>query len=76
MEKWDKISNGKELIRLHPKAEIKSNQVDENCIVWDMCKLNEKTSFKNSIIGSNTEVHSFSRVFNCVVMNNVVIQEK
>lgn len=76
VDKWDKISNGKELIKIDPKAEVKSNQIDEKCLVWDMCKLNEKTSFKSSIIGSNTEVHSFSRAFNCVIMNNVTIKEK
>lgn len=57
-------------------AEIKSNQVDSRCVIWENCKLNEKTSFKNSVVGANTEVRSFSRVFNCVIMNNVTIKEK
>lgn len=60
----------------HPKADIKSNQVDNKCIIWESAKLNEKTSFKNSIIGSNTEISSFSRVFNSIIMNNVTIKEK
>ncbi|XP_050304314.1 translation initiation factor eIF-2B subunit gamma [Anthonomus grandis grandis] len=73
---WSKVSEGKELPRLSSKAEIKSNQVDERCIIWDGVKLNEKTSFKNSVIGFNSTVNSFSRVFNSIVMNNVVIKEK
>lgn len=73
---WDEIAPGKELKLIDPKADIKSNQVDKNCFIWDSVKLNEKTSFKNCVIASNTEVNSFSRVFNSIVMNNVVIKEK
>lgn len=62
--------------RIDSKADIKSTQVDNSCIIWDGVKLNEKTSFKSSIIGTNTEVKSFSRVFNSVVMGNVVINER
>lgn len=76
IEKWSNITGNKELILINPTADVKSNQVDNRCIVWENCKLSEKTSFKNSILGSNTEVQSFSRVFNCVVMNNVVIKER
>nr|XP_023029177.1 translation initiation factor eIF-2B subunit gamma [Leptinotarsa decemlineata] len=76
IDKWSKITNDRELILKSPKAVINSNQVDDRCIIWEGAKLNEKTSFKNSIIGSNTEVNSFSRVFNSIVMNNVIINEK
>lgn len=76
IEMWAKINTEEKLILQHPKAEIKSNQVDDKCIIWENAKLNEKTSFKNSIIGNNVEVNSFSRVFNSIVMNNVVIQER
>ncbi|KAI4462092.1 translation initiation factor eif-2b subunit gamma [Holotrichia oblita] len=73
---WCDITNEKELIKIDSRADIKSNQVDDKCIIWESCKLNEKTSFKNSIIGANTVVNSFSRVFNSVVMNGVTIKEK
>nr|AMH84307.1 ascarylose A [Monochamus alternatus] len=76
IDRWDKITNAKELVLQHPKAVIASNQVDNKCIIWEGAKLNEKTSFKNSIIGANTEICSFSRVFNSIVMNNVTIKEK
>ncbi|KAJ8938829.1 hypothetical protein NQ314_011320 [Rhamnusium bicolor] len=76
IDKWNKITNGKELVLKHPKAAITSNQVDSKCIIWEGAKLNEKTSFKNSVIGANTEISSFSRVFNSIVMNNVTIKEK
>ncbi|KAJ8966790.1 hypothetical protein NQ317_001729 [Molorchus minor] len=76
IDKWSKITGGKELILKSPKAIITSTQVDEKCVVWEGTKLNEKTSFKNSIIGANSEVSSFSRVFNSVVMNNVIIKER
>ncbi|KRT82246.1 hypothetical protein AMK59_3733 [Oryctes borbonicus] len=76
IDKWSSITNDKELVQIDSKAEIKSNQVDGGCIIWESCKLNEKTSFKNSIIGANSVVNSFSRVFNSVVMNGVIIKEK
>lgn len=58
IENWDTITKGTELKLIDPKADIKSNQVDKNCFVWDLARLNEKTSFKNCVIGSNTEVNS------------------
>lgn len=59
-----------------PKAEIQSNQVDDKCIIWESAKLSEKTSFKGAIIGANSEIRSKSRVFNSLLMGNVVIQER
>lgn len=50
--------------------------MDDKCVIWENAKLHEKTSFKNSVIGSNSEIHSFSRVFNSILMNNVLIKEK
>ncbi|GJQ76024.1 hypothetical protein Trydic_g18077 [Trypoxylus dichotomus] len=76
IDKWSSITNDKELIKIDSKADVKSNQVDDRCIVWESCKLSEKTSFKNSILGANTVINSFSRVFNSVVMNGVTIKEK
>ncbi|KAJ8920028.1 hypothetical protein NQ315_011678 [Exocentrus adspersus] len=73
---WERVTHGKELVLKSPNAVILSNQVDNRSIIWDGTKLNEKTSFKNCIVGSNTEVSSFSRIFNSVVMNNVTIKEK
>ncbi|CAH0555521.1 unnamed protein product [Brassicogethes aeneus] len=76
-EKWPQITGDRlEFVPVHPKADVKSNQVDNKCVIWEGAKLNEKTSFKNSIICSNTEVCSFSRVFNSIIMNNVTIKEK
>ncbi|KAJ8946815.1 hypothetical protein NQ318_002094 [Aromia moschata] len=76
MDKWEKITGGKESISKSPKASILTNQVDNKCIIWEGAKLNEKTSFKESIIGANTEISSFSRVFNSIIMNNVMVKEK
>lgn len=76
LEKWDRITNNKPQLIIDSKAIVNSNQVDEKCIIWESAKLNEKTSFKNSIIGSNSEVNSFTRVFNSIVMNNVIIHER
>ncbi|XP_065155244.1 translation initiation factor eIF2B subunit gamma [Atheta coriaria] len=75
---WEKLfGDNLPLVQVDPKSKnsIKSTQVD-NCFIWDGVTLNEKTSFKNSIIGSNTEVASFSRVINSVIMNNVKIHER
>jgi translation initiation factor eIF-2B subunit gamma len=75
-EKWDSITSGLTLVLKHPKTENKSSQVDDKCVIWEGAKLQEKTSFKNSTIGANTEICSFSRVFNSIIMNNVTIKEK
>lgn len=64
------------LVRLDPKSEIKSSQVDEECVVWESARLSEKTSFVNANVGPNSEVQSFSRVSNSVVMNNVTIKSR
>lgn len=55
---------------------IESTQVDEKCVIWDNATLHDKTSFKNSIIGPNVEVSSLSRIFNCILMKNVKIEER
>ncbi|KAF7273901.1 hypothetical protein GWI33_013418 [Rhynchophorus ferrugineus] len=73
---WDKVSGDQKLIKHSVNADIKSNQVDDKCVIWDGAKLSEKTSFKNTLIGMNASVNSFSRVFNSIIMNNVVIKEK
>lgn len=76
MDLWEKITGGCNLVNQHPGAVVNSNQVDNKCFIWDGAKLNEKTSFKNSIVGTNTTINSFSRVFNSIVMNNVTVKEK
>ncbi|CAG9862528.1 unnamed protein product [Phyllotreta striolata] len=73
---WNKVAHSKELALKSSKATISSTQVDDKCIIWENAKLNEKTSFKNSIVGSNTEINSFTRVFNSIIMNNVTIHQK
>ncbi|VEN62600.1 unnamed protein product [Callosobruchus maculatus] len=76
IDHWEKITDGKELVLKHPDATICSTQVDNKCVIWDGVNLKEKTSFKNCVIATNTEVNSFSRIFNSIVMNNVTIKEK
>ncbi|KAK5644306.1 hypothetical protein RI129_005606 [Pyrocoelia pectoralis] len=76
IDKWEKLTKDKELNRIDSSADIQSTQVDDKCIVWNSCKLSEKTSFKSSILGFNCEVEKFSRVFNSIIMNDVVIKEK
>lgn len=73
---WKNVTYGKELVLKDAKAEINSNQVDDNCIVWESAKLSEKTSFKSAIIGPGTEVQSKTRVFNSLIMGNAVIKER
>lgn len=75
LDKWETVTQGKELAVVDRRADVKSNQVDK-CIVWESAKLKEKTSFKSSVIGANTQVGSFSRVFNSIVMSNVTISER
>ncbi|KAF5284330.1 hypothetical protein FQA39_LY04623 [Lamprigera yunnana] len=76
VDKWEKLSKDNQLVRIDSTTENSSTQVDDTCVVWNSCKLSEKTSLKNSTIGSHTEVHKYSRVFKSIVMNNVVINER
>ncbi|KAK9881691.1 hypothetical protein WA026_017208 [Henosepilachna vigintioctopunctata] len=76
IENWSKIVPNEPLVLKNPKADIKSTQVDDKCVIWEGAKLKEKTSFKESIIGSGVEVNSFSRVFNTILMKNVVVKER
>lgn len=75
LEKWNVITstNITDLVRIHSNAEIHSNQVDEQCLVGEGTVIAEKTSIRNSFIGSNCVVNSKVRVFNCILMNNVQI---
>ncbi|XP_044754959.1 translation initiation factor eIF-2B subunit gamma [Coccinella septempunctata] len=76
VEVWNRIAPNEKLVLRSPKADIESSQVDEKCIIWENSRLKEKTSFKNSIIGPNVEVGSFSRIFNCILMKDVIIKER
>lgn len=67
-EKNDKIS---------PEAEILSNQFDkETCFVGPSTKIMEKTSIKNSTIGSRCTINSKTRITDCILMNGVIIEER
>ncbi|XP_034240854.1 translation initiation factor eIF-2B subunit gamma isoform X2 [Thrips palmi] len=72
---WEKVTGGNVLVRLHPGAEVKSTQVDDSTLVGEGTLLNEKTSFKSSTIGASCTVMSRTRISNCVIMNNVKVNE-
>lgn len=58
-----------------PEAIVKSTQTE--CIaVGEGTTLSEKTSIKASIFGANCMVKEKTRISNCFIMNNVVINEK
>lgn len=69
------MTGGHSLVRLHPGAEVKSTQVDDSTLVGETTLLSEKTSFKSSAIGGFCSVMSRTRIANCVIMNNVKINE-
>lgn len=72
---WEKVTGAHPLIRLHQASEVKSTQVDDSTMVGEMSHLAEKTSFRSSSIGSSCTVLSKTRIANCVIMNNVKINE-
>lgn len=58
-----------------PEAIVKSTQT-ESIAVGEGTTLSEKTSIKASIFGANGMVKEKTRISNCFIMNNVVINEK
>lgn len=55
---------------------MKTKQIDDNCTVGEKTIINEKTSVKNSFIGSNCNIENKVRLTNCILMNNVTIKER
>lgn len=68
---------GNEKDKISPEAEILSNQFDkETCYVGPNTKIMEKTSIKNSTIGSRCTINSKTRISDSILMNGVIIEEK
>ncbi|XP_066993456.1 translation initiation factor eIF2B subunit gamma [Anabrus simplex] len=74
-ELWPLVTGNRELIAINPTSEIKSTQVDGDCMVGEQSFLSEKTSFKASSIGAHCTVESKVRVSGCIIMNGVKIRE-
>lgn len=72
-EVWNSICPKLPLIS--PEAIVKSTQTSE-IAVGENTTLSEKTSIKSSIFGVNCMVKEKTRITNCFIMNNVVINEK
>ncbi|KAJ1532156.1 hypothetical protein ONE63_000780 [Megalurothrips usitatus] len=72
---WEKVTGGQPLVRLHPGADIKSTQVDDATMVGEMSLLSEKTSFRGTALGASCAILSRTRIADCVIMNNVKINE-
>lgn len=63
--------------KISPNAEILSNQFDkETCFVGPNTKIMEKTSIKNSSIGSRCTINSKTRITDCILMNGVIVEER
>ena len=62
-------------MKIHPSATIESNQIDSNSFVCNNCKIKEKTSIKNSIIGEGCVINPKTRISRCILFKNVEIQE-
>lgn len=72
---WDKVAGSAMSNRLNPTSEVRTKQIDDLSTVGDQSILSEKTSIKNSFIGSNCTVENKVRISNCIIMNNVTIKE-
>ncbi|KAK3919147.1 Translation initiation factor eIF-2B subunit gamma [Frankliniella fusca] len=73
---WEKVTGGHPLVRLHQSAIVNSTQVDDSTMVGEASHLAEKTSYRSSSIGSHCTVLSKTRIANCIIMNNVKINER
>lgn len=63
--------------KISPEAEILSNQFDkETCFVGSNTKIMEKTSIKNSTIGSRCTINPKTRINDCILMNGVIVEER
>lgn len=72
-----KINVGGEIDKISPEAEILSNQFDkDSCFVGPNTKIMEKTSIKNSTIGSRCTINSKTRITDCILMNGVIVEER
>ncbi|XP_050442677.1 translation initiation factor eIF-2B subunit gamma [Adelges cooleyi] len=71
------IDSGDEKDKISPEAEILSNQLDrDTCFVGPNTKIMEKTSIKNSSIGSRCTINPKTRITDCILMNGVIIEER
>lgn len=75
LEHWSAFNGVESVVRISPKADVKSTQIVDDCLVGDYSVLAEKTSFKHSFIGNNCTIEPKCRIVNSIIMNNVKIQE-
>lgn len=59
---------------ISPQCTIKSTQFDQ-CAVAENTTISEKTSVKNSILGSSCMIKPKVRISGSVIMNSVVVEE-
>ncbi|XP_026464373.1 translation initiation factor eIF-2B subunit gamma-like [Ctenocephalides felis] len=75
-ELWPKINKDEsELTLISQSSDIKSNQIDEKCIIGIKNVINEKTSLKNTLLESNCVVNPKVRITNSLIMSGVIIEE-
>lgn len=67
--------DGKAPSLISPNSTIKSTQIVE-CAVGDGTVIAEKTSLKNSVLGRNCQITEKVRIFDSVLMNGVVVEER
>ncbi|KAK7872809.1 hypothetical protein R5R35_011927 [Gryllus longicercus] len=72
---WPLLTGGRELVRISSSSEIKSRQMDEDCLVGDHTVVSEKTSIKGTSIGSHCVIEPKVCLTNCIIMNGVKIRE-
>lgn len=74
---WPKINKDEsEMTLISQSSDIKSNQIDEKCIIGIKNVINEKTSLKNTLLESNCVVNPKVRITNSLIMSGVIIEEK
>ena len=63
------------LVPNHLNSNFGRAQITADCLIGDNNKINEKTSIKKTIIGSNCTISEKVRLENCLIMDNVAINE-
>eukprot|EP00095_Tigriopus_kingsejongensis_P007546 maker-scaffold104_size368486-snap-gene-2.29 protein:Tk07546 transcript:maker-scaffold104_size368486-snap-gene-2.29-mRNA-1 annotation:"translation initiation factor eif-2b subunit gamma" len=70
------IAPNKEVVHIHPKSQVEPRaQVGAECQIGEGTFISNKTTLKNSILGTNCKVDEKVRLINCIIMDNVHIKE-
>jgi translation initiation factor eIF-2B subunit gamma len=67
------VAPAREVVNVHPGAQIEPRaQVGPECLIGEGTYVSNKTTLKNSILGSNCRVEEKVRLTNCIVQVDII----